>query len=200
MNTLRRVRRPSKPASLTAKVPRRRQLRPGPLVSLAAVAVLLSTGCGAATEPIAEPQQATSPNPASPQATTPSPRPPQTATPLESPSTRVATGSQLIAVAQEVYGRDFLSTCERGTDPNTLFDACPFTAVFRQTMITKAKTQLGPDPLGLGDGPGLQGTPSYTASVTATGGTVVMQVGGMSFTIIEVWQDGTLLVGDINGW
>jgi hypothetical protein len=106
-------------------------------------------------------------------------------------------------VAQKVYGKDQFAVCDAGRSiPAEAFKNCPFTATFTQKMIYRARTQLGPDPLGAGDGPGVQGVPAYTATVTPTVGTVNVSVGATwsaSLTIRLV--NGQLLVDGltING-
>lgn len=129
---------------------------------------------------------------------------PASAAPASTPSASpVATSEQLIAVAQKVYGKDQFSVCEGGTTVSAdYFKNCPFTASLNQKMIHKAATQLGPDPLGAGDGPGLRGAVAYSATVTATGGTVVATVGTTwSATLTIVSVNGQLLVDGlaING-
>ncbi len=161
------------------------------LVSLAVGVIALLVGCG--TSGASSTSTATAAT-ASPSVATPSPSAGRT-----SPTPLTATKQQLIAVAQQVYGTTNVQTCERGTSAVTLFDTCPFTAAFKQKMITKAQTQLGPDPLGLGDGPGPgDARLSYAATVTSTGGTVVLHLGTFGvFVLTEVWQGNTLVVSDI---
>jgi hypothetical protein len=110
-----------------------------------------------------------------------------------------ATSEQLIAVAQKVYGKGQFSVCDFAAD---YFKNCPFTASLNQKMIHKAATQPGPDPLGAGDGPGLRGAVAYSATVSATGGSVVATVGtDWSATLTIVSVNGHLLVDGlaING-
>lgn len=117
--------------------------------------------------------------------------------------TPIATSDQLIAVAQRVYGKDRFSVCDGGNIPADAFKQCPFTASLTQKMIHKAATQPGPDPLGAGDGPGMQDAPVYyTATATSTGGTVNVTVGTTWSASLTIVSDNGLLLVDgliING-
>src|SRR5260370_16471284 len=125
-----------------------------PRLAAAAVVLLVVAACGTSTTTSSSSASAVT----------------ASAAPASTPSaSNVATSEQLIAVAQKVYGKGQFSVCDGGTTVAAdYFKNCPFTASLNQKMIHKAATQLGPDPLGAGDGPGLRGAVAYSPTVTPT--------------------------------